>query len=182
MQDDRQPAGAGLDAAGLEQRVHGFLDLAALAAAVELGLPEALAEAQTVDDLQHTLGVQRRALAALLGSLCWLGVLTEREGAFALTPRGAALFGPGPETGLPTLAYFRSRAEGWLALSAALRDGDPKGVVPWAHAAGVEHTALPARAMILPELLAAHLPVPPDGPCPVPIIADGSIGSPHPII
>ena len=158
------PQRTGPDIDGLEARTHSFLDLAALVAAVELGLPAALAQPRSAEELAPDLGIRTSRLVALLDALCWIGVLSELDGAYALEPAGATLLGTGPGSGLATLAYFRSTAAGWLELGASLRGGEPRRVVPWPP--GVAATRYPHRdkAMILPELLADHLPLPTERP------------------
>ena len=91
-----------------------------------------------------------------------------------LTSQGAELLGTGSGSGLASLAYFRSTAEGWLELSASLRDGEPRCVNAWAPGAAVGSYPFRDRAMILPELLANHLPVAAERPCRVVDLGCGS--------
>lgn len=92
----------------LERLVDGFRVTQTIYAAVELGIPELLADAERdVDDLAAASGADASALYRLLRALASLGVLHETDGRrFSLT-----------ELGRPLRSDVPGSLHGWVRLS-----------------------------------------------------------------
>jgi hypothetical protein len=113
--------------AELARLVDGFRVTQAIHAAVELGIPDLLAEGErTADDLAKASGADPSALYRLLRALASLGVLHEAEGArFSLTPLGEPLRGdvPGSLRGWVRLTGRDHVWRSWGNLANAVRSG-----------------------------------------------------------
>ncbi|HEX2503861.1 MAG TPA: class I SAM-dependent methyltransferase [Miltoncostaeaceae bacterium] len=138
-------------------------------AAVETGLLEAFADASEPAAAARAAGLDPRAVRLVATALADLGYLSaDGDGTLALTPRGAALLGPGDDgTDVAGGLHLEARAmRSHLALPDALRTGrpvddvsagDPETVDRFARA--MRHIAAP-RA---PVTVAAAGPPPPGG-------------------
>lgn len=96
------------DRGALVQLVFGHMAAQALAAAVRLGVPDAVGAAErSADDVAASLGTDPGATCRLLRALAALGLADERRpGVFALTGRGALLRTARPDSMAPFVAMF----------------------------------------------------------------------------
>ncbi len=114
--------------AELARLVDGFRVTQAIHAAVDLGIPDLLADGErTADDLAQASGADPSALYRLLRALASLGVLHEADGQrFSLTPLGTPLRSdvPGSINGWVRLTGREYLWRSWGNLANAVRTGE----------------------------------------------------------
>lgn len=142
----------------------GYWGSAALSAAVELGVFEALdaGPSRTADELAAALRAAPVHLARLLDALVGLGLLIKREDRYGIEPAAAALLAPSsPTSVLDALRFNSDLYPLWGRLGQGVRSGQPV-VPPTAHLGGdPERTRRFVRGMnsrgrtLLPPLAAA---------------------------
>lgn len=93
------------DGEDLMRLVAGFVDSQVLAACVELGLLDALAEPLSLDEAALAVHVPAERLRVLLDAAAALGLIRHRRGRYRLARRGAALLGVPGLTGM--IAHHR---------------------------------------------------------------------------
>jgi hypothetical protein len=138
-------------------------------AAVETGLLESFAEPREPSGAARAAGLDPRAVRIVAAALADLGYLEDGgDGALALTPRGAALLGPGRDgadvAGGLDLEARAMRSH--LALADALRTGRPVDDVSAGDPATLERFARAMRHIAAPRVattVAAIGPPPPGG-------------------
>ncbi len=110
--------------AGLLEMATAYQRTAVLAAAVETGIADALAEGRkTPEALAAACGTDVRGTVALLGALTAMGLAEPIEGGFTLTKAGAPLARSDPDTVAEIVAkeWFFYRV--WGGLAQTVRDG-----------------------------------------------------------
>lgn len=110
----------------LVQAVEGFKDAAAIGAAIELGLLDALAEEpRTVEELSEAIGAPECNTAVLLDSLSFLGLISERGDRYRAEPIARALATGGDWNVMRAhLDVMRGSWSAWGELAEAVRSGD----------------------------------------------------------
>jgi hypothetical protein len=110
----------------LEAMAYGFFRGKALCAAVQLGVPDALGDAErSVEELAAATGAQPAPLHRLLRALASIGVTSEgAPGRFALTPLGQPLRRDHPSTVRATVEFWADLlADSWTSLADCIRAG-----------------------------------------------------------
>lgn len=148
----------------------GYWRSAALSAAVELGVFEALdAAPRSAADLAATLGMAPRHLEELLHALVALELLVEQEGRFAIEPSAAVFLAPsGAACMLDALRFNMDLYPLWGRLAQSVREGRP-ALPPGAHL-GMDPArtrrfamGMHSRALSLAPALLSALPIPEGG-------------------
>jgi hypothetical protein len=127
------------DRARLLDLIHGYRATCIVAAAVELGVVEALAAAPArADDVASRLGAHAPSLGRLLSGMAALGLVEHRAGAFVLTAMGRLL--ADPEAGLRERARLAGAeyVPAWQALAHTVATGETAfdhafGMSAWRH-------------------------------------------------
>ncbi len=138
-------------------------------AAVETGLLEAFAGASEPAAAARAAGLDPRAVRLVATALADLGYLSaDGDGTLALTPRGAALLGPGDDgTDVAGGLHLEARAmRSHLALADALRTGRPVDDVSAGDPETIERFARAMRHIAAPRAavtVAVAGPPPPGG-------------------
>ena len=111
----------------LGQLVGGFRISQAISAAVALGVPDALADGpRSSGELAAEIEAHPSSLYRLLRALASVGVLTESDGRFALTPMAGSLRTDAPDS-LASWAVFMGRPyqwQVWAGLADTVRSGE----------------------------------------------------------
>lgn len=110
----------------LFQAVEGYKDAAAIAAAMDVGLLDALAEGPaSLEDLARRIDAPECNTRVLLDSLAFLGLVNERAGTFAASPLARSL-GSGDEWHFlrAHLDVMRGSWAAWGELGDAVRSGE----------------------------------------------------------
>lgn len=111
----------------LLQMLTGYWISKALSVAAELGVADHLREGpRPSDDLATTCGVRAAPLYRLLRALASVGVFSEEEGGFALTPSAELLCSdtPGSMRALARM-YGAEQFRAWAGLEDSIRTGEP---------------------------------------------------------
>lgn len=158
--------------AHLMQLATGYWPAAALMAAVETGVFEALrgGAESGAEDLARRLGVDAQALADLLDALVAMDALERSEaGLYRIAPGAAELLDPAsPRSQVDALRYNRDLYAVWGKLADAVRTGKP-AIPPGAHlGADLERTrrfamGMHSRALGLASALLPAIQCPPQG-------------------
>lgn len=138
------------------QLIGGFRISQAISAAVALGVPDALADGpRSSDELSAEIGAHPQSLYRLLRALASVGVMTESDGRFALTPMAQPLRTDARDS-LAPWAVFMGRPyqwQIWAGLADTVRTGESAfdrihGEDVWTYRAGhPEESAYFDRAM-----------------------------------
>ena len=118
---------ADADRGALAQLVFGYMAAQTVAAAVRLGVPDAVGDTERpADEVAGELGTDPTATGRLLRALAALGLADEsRPGVFALTGRGALLRSDRGDSMAPFVSMFLDPAmvEAWGHLDESVRTG-----------------------------------------------------------